>query len=217
MTLTILAYIGMLVEAIFIVVALVSGDWPGLVATLLALAATIATILVTPSSWRRFLPPARPKREHLDGLRQYLVLGTADRTRLLQSPGGAEPRMTDTASALGTSTAGTSTAGTSTAGTSTAATSTAATRFRLHERLLPYAVLFGLEREWISKLRLERADLILADAGAAGDSMGVAAEIASALDAAGSTLALTAAVGDLVDANGATLDGVDGIVAVSSP
>ena len=102
---------------------------------------------------------------------------------------------------VSTSCSGTATAGTSTAGTTTAGTSTAATRFRLHERLLPYAVLFGLEHEWISKLRLERAGLILADAGAAGDSMGVAAEIASALDAAGSTLDLTAAVGDLVDAS----------------
>jgi hypothetical protein len=198
-TLTILAYLGMLVEASFIVVSLVSGDWPALVATLIALAATIATILVTPPSWRRFLPPARPRREHLDGLRQYLELGEADRLRELQSPRGAEPRTTAAAGALGAS--------------------TAVTRFHLHERLLPYAVLFGLEREWTAKLGLERAALGEAGGGAVGDTMNAVAEIAMALDAAGGTLELTAAVGDLVDAKGTPLDDVDDIdvVEVSSP
>jgi hypothetical protein len=46
-TLTILAYLGMLVEALFIVFALIDGDWPALIATGVALAATIATIIVT--------------------------------------------------------------------------------------------------------------------------------------------------------------------------
>ena len=96
-TLTILAYLGMLVEALFIVFALIDGDWPALIATGVALAATIATIIVTPSSWRRFLPPARPKREHLEGLRQYLALAEAERLRVLQSPSGAELRATDAA------------------------------------------------------------------------------------------------------------------------
>ena len=194
-TLTVLAYLGMLVEALFIVFALIDGDWPALIATGLALAATIATIIVTPSSWRRFLPPARPKREHLEGLRQYLALSETDRLRILQSPSGAELRATDAATAADASLA----------------------RYHLHERLLPYAVLFGLEREWIAKLRLEYADLDRTSLDVLADAVDVTLEVAVALDSAGGAIELTAAVGDLVDASGSALDGVGGIFEVFSP
>ena len=194
-TLTILAYLGMLVEALFIVFALIDGDWPALIATGVALAATIATIIVTPSSWRRFLPPARPKREHLEGLRQYLALSEADRLQVLQSPSGAELRATDAATAADASLA----------------------RYHLHERLLPYAVLFGLEREWIAKLRLEYADLDRTSLDVLADAVDVTLEVAVALDSAGGAIELTAAVGDLVDASGSALDGVGGIFEVFSP
>jgi hypothetical protein len=199
MTLTILAYLGMLVEALFLVFALVDGDWPALIATLIALAATIATILVTPSSWRRFLPPARQKREHLEGLRQYLALAEADRLRMLQSPSGADLLATDAATAAGSPEADAPLA-----------------RFHLHERLLPYAVVFGLEREWIAKLRLEHAALDRGNLDALADAVDVTAEVASAIDAAGGVLELTAAVGDLVDASGVVVDGIGGIFEVFS-
>jgi len=205
MTLTILAYLGMLVEALFIVFALVDGDWPALVATVIALAATIATILVTPSSWRRFLPAARPKRMHLEGLRQYLALAEADRLRALQSPSGAGLRATDAAS---------SPSDPDSADAPDATTPLA--RFHLHERLLPYAVLFGLEREWIAKLRLEQAALGPTNLDTLVDAADVTADVALALDAAGGALELTAAVGDLVDAGGTALDGIGGIFEVFS-
>ncbi|KRE22908.1 DUF2207 domain-containing protein [Agromyces sp. Soil535] len=205
MTLTILAYLGMLVEVLFIVFALVDGDWPALIATVIALAATIATILVTPSSWRRFLPPARPKREHLEGLRQYLVLAEADRLRMLQPPSGADLRTTDAATAPSDPEA---------ADAPDAPTPLA--RFHLHERLLPYAVLFGLEREWIAKLRLEHVTLDPTDLDTLADAVDVTADIADALDAAGGALELSAAVGDLVDAGGSALDGISGIFEVFS-
>jgi Predicted membrane protein (DUF2207) len=195
MTLTVLAYLGMLVEALFIMFALIDGDWPALIATIVALAATIATIIVTPSSWRRFLPPAQPKREHLDGLRRYLALAETDRMRVLQSPSGADLLPTDAAAAGG---------------------GAQLTRFHLHERLLPYAVLFGLEREWIARLRLEHAALDQANLDTLGGAVDVTADIASALDAAGSAIELTAAVGDLFDAGGTVLDGVGGIFEVFS-
>ena len=203
MTLTILAYLGMLVEALFIVFALIDGDWPALIATIIALAATIATILVTPSSWRRFLPPARPKREHLGGLRQYLALAEADRLRMLQSPSGADLLATDAATDAATA-----------AGAPEADAPLA--RFHLHERLLPYAVLFGLEREWIAKLQLEHAALDRSNLDTLADAVDVTADVASALDAAGGVLELTAAVGDLVDAGGVVLDGIGGIFEVFS-
>ena len=194
-TLTVLAYLGMLVEALFIVFALIAGDWPALVATLIALAATIATIFVTPSSWRRYLPPARPKREHLAGLRQYLALAEVDRMRVLQSPSGAELRSTDAPADSAV---------------------TPVSRFHLHERLLPYAVLFGLEREWIAKLKLEHAALDRTNPDTLADAVDVTLEVATAIDAAGSVLELTAAVGDLVDSGGAVVDGIGGIFEVYS-
>ncbi|MFD4421357.1 DUF2207 family protein [Agromyces sp. NPDC058484] len=189
MTLTVLAYLGMLVEALFIVFALFATDWPALAATIIALAATIATIVVTPSSWRRFLPPARSRREHLEGLRQYLALAEADRLRVLQSPTGADLVATD---------------------------SEPLARFHLHERLLPYAVLFGLEREWIARLRLEHAALDRNSLDTLGAAIDVTSDIALALEAAGSALELTAAVGDLFDAGGVVLDGVGGVFEIFS-
>ena len=184
MTLTVLAYLGMLVEALFIVVALLAADWPALTATIVAVVATVATILVTPSSWRRFLPPAQARREHLEGLRQYLEVAESERMRVLQSPSGAEIVASDTEPGA---------------------------RFHLHERLLPYAVLFGVEREWIAKLRLEHAALDRQSAETLTDAVDVTAEIALAFDAAGGALALTAAVGDLFDVDGDVLDSVSGI------
>jgi hypothetical protein len=194
-TLTILAYLGMLVEALFIVFALVDGDWPALIATVVALAATIATILVTPASWRRYLPPARPRREHLEGLRRYLALAEAERLRVLQSPSGADLRPTDAPPEEPEG---------------------PLARFHLHERLLPYAVLFGLEREWIAKLKLEHAALDRTNPDTLADAVDVTLEVATALDAAGSVLELTAAVGDLVDSGGAVVDGIGGIFEVFS-
>jgi hypothetical protein len=188
MTLTVLAYLGMLVEALFIMFALIDGDWPALVTTIIALAATIATIIVTPSSWRRFLPAARPKREHLEGLRQYLALAEAERLRVLQSPDGATLQPADAP----------------------------LTRFHLHERLLPYAVLFGLEREWIARLRLEHAALDQTNLETLGNAVDVTADVAGALDAAGGAIELVAAVGDLFDASGSVLDGIGGVFEVFS-
>ena len=184
MTLTVLAYLGMLVEALFIVFALFAADWPALIATIVAVVATVATILVTPSWWRRFLPPAQARREHLEGLRQYLVLAESERMRVLQSPSGAEIIASDTEPGA---------------------------RFHLHERLLPYAVLFGVEREWIAKLRLEHDALDRRNADILAEAVDVTAEVALAFDAAGGALELTAAVGDLFDIDGDVLDSVSGI------
>ena len=196
-TLRVLAYLGMLVEALFIVFALIGNDWPALIATIVALVVTIATIVVTPASWRRFLPPARERREHLDGLRQYLELAEADRLRKLQSPSGAELTAAD-AAATGD------------------AHDAPLARFHLHERLLPYAVIFGVEREWIAKLKLEHAALDRTNLDTLSSAIDVTVDIAIALDAVGNVLELTAAVGDLADASGSALDGIGGIFEVFS-
>jgi hypothetical protein len=210
-TLTVLAYLGMLVEALFIVFALVGGDWPALIATLIALGATIATIFVTPAWWRRFLPAAQPKREHLAGLRQYLVLAEVDRLRVLQSPSGAELRSTDAAAPwLPAPSPQPALPG------ADVDAATPASRFHLHERLLPYAVLFGLEREWLAKLKLEHAALDHSNLDTLGDLVDASAEIVQAIDAAGGAVELVAAVGDLMDASGSVLDAAGGVFEVFS-
>ncbi|MEF3405570.1 DUF2207 family protein [Agromyces sp. CCNWLW203] len=204
-TLTVFAYLGMLVEALFLVFTIVSGEWGALIATVVAIAATIATIFVTPSSWRRFLPPADSRREHLAGLKQYLELAEADRLRALQSPSGAELR---TGPELRTTDA----AAQAPAGTPPPAAAPEqadpVTRFHLHERLLPYAVIFGLEREWIAKLKLEHTELGRMNLDTLGDLVDVTAEIAIAIEAAGSVVELTSAVGDLADGAGNVIGGV---------
>jgi hypothetical protein len=198
-TLTVFAYLGMLVEALFLVFTIVSGEWGALIATIVAIAATIATIFVTPSSWRKFLPPADARREHLAGLKQYIELAEADRLRVLQSPSGAELR---TDAELRTTDAAPRVP------PATPEQADPVTRFHLHERLLPYAVIFGLEREWIAKLELEHTELGQTNLDMLGDLVGVTAEIAIAIEAAGSVVELTSAVGDLADGAGNAIGGV---------
>lgn len=74
------------------------------------------------------LPPSNVTVDHLWGMRDYIALAEKDRLAFLQSPRGALVR------------------GDGAAGVET---------LLLNERLLPYAVLFGLEREWIRELGLQ--------------------------------------------------------------
>ncbi len=212
-TLTVLAYLGMLVEGLFIVVALVASDWPALITTVTALAVTISTIIVTPASWRRFLPPARPRREHLDGLRQYLQLAEADRLRTLQSPGGAE-LIPHTADAAGRS-------GQARPTDAAVPASDGVARFHLHERLLPYAVLFGIEREWIARLKLDvealertNADTLADLADGTAELAMITAQMADLVVLVEHVGDLTASVGDLVDTSGSIVDLADGVSGV---
>jgi uncharacterized membrane protein YgcG len=62
-------------------------------------------------------------KEHLLGLKEYIRLAEADRLQMLQSVTGAERVSTDAGSIV-----------------------------KVYEKLLPYAVLFGLEKEWAAEL-----------------------------------------------------------------
>ncbi|QEO09899.1 DUF2207 domain-containing protein [Protaetiibacter larvae] len=64
--------------------------------------------------------------EHLHGIREYLQLAEADRIRVLQSPEGAERTPIDTGDREAV--------------------------VRLNERLLPYAIIFGIEDQWQREL-----------------------------------------------------------------
>jgi uncharacterized membrane protein YgcG len=63
---------------------------------------------------------ATPAYEHLLGIRDYLRLAEADRIRMLQTPTGAETRAAPDGTEI----------------------------VKLYEKLLPYAILFNIEKEW---------------------------------------------------------------------
>lgn len=80
-------------------------------------------------------------RDHLKGLELYIRLAEADRLRMLQSPSGA---LTQPAGPV----AGAAQAG----GTAAVGTVDRGRVVNIYEKLLPYAVLFGLETEWAEEL-----------------------------------------------------------------
>ena len=89
----------------------------------------------------------REARDHLEGLRLYIRLAEADRLRVLQSPSGAlrVDRPAAAPVAVGTEAA-------ASGAPATTALIDPTVVLKLNERLLPYAVLFGLERQWVREL-----------------------------------------------------------------
>lgn len=71
----------------------------------------------------------RETNDYLLGMRDYMQLAEADRIQMLQSPEGAERVDVDDQAQL----------------------------VKLYERLLPYAVIFGIEREWSEELTVKAA------------------------------------------------------------
>lgn len=118
------------------------GFWPAVCFIVGGLAAVVT--LFTVAGVRPLTEQGRALRDHLEGLRRYIRLAEADRLRVLQSPSGAlrveRPAASD---AVGADAAA--------APVSTVALDPV-TVLKLNERLLPYAVLFGLEREWAEVL-----------------------------------------------------------------
>lgn len=79
------------------------------------------------------------RRDYLTGMKVYLDLAEADRFRMLQSPEGAL-RVTVPRAVPGTPTA------------PAASAPDTVELVKLYEKLLPYAVLWGVEREWAAEL-----------------------------------------------------------------
>jgi uncharacterized membrane protein YgcG len=99
------------------------GIWP----LVLLLPGIVITLIVFGLTARKPLTEKGAElRDHLDGLREYIRLAEADRLKVLQSPQGADrtPVSTDDPREV----------------------------LKLNEKLLPYAVLFGLEKEWAEEL-----------------------------------------------------------------
>lgn len=121
---------------IVLVIAALVGPDAGLWLLLSAPAAAmmVTAIWAMPAEWRSFAPASFELRDHLAGLRDYIELAEADRLRFLQSPDGALRHGIDTPDGR-------------------------LEVFVLNEKLLPYAVLFGQEREWAKVLETEQRDL----------------------------------------------------------
>ncbi|HKH08654.1 MAG TPA: DUF2207 domain-containing protein [Agromyces sp.] len=132
------AIVAAVLSMVFGIIALddrMGGGWP-FACLAVAILAALAT-LVTVADVRPLTERGREIRDHLEGLRLYIRLAEADRLRVLQSPTGA----------LRVERAGLSSAGGGPAGPPDPVVV-----LKLNERLLPYAVLFGLEREWSREL-----------------------------------------------------------------
>ena len=119
------------------------GAWPFILFAG-AIVAAIAAVFVV-AGVRPLTERGREIRDHLEGLRLYIRLAEADRLRVLQSPSGAlrvdRPAAASVAAVP-----------MSTDAPAAAVTLDPAVVLKLNERLLPYAVLFGLEPEWSREL-----------------------------------------------------------------
>jgi uncharacterized membrane protein YgcG len=92
--------------------------------------ATVLVIALSLVAWRVATPPYRltakgaELRDHLRGLRLYIQLAEADRIRVLQAPATAERIDVNDRSAV----------------------------IALYEKLLPYAMIWRVEKQWIAEL-----------------------------------------------------------------
>ena len=93
------------------------------VVSILLTAVLLVITLVLSQQQRVLTPKGAETYEYLQGVREYIRLAEADRIRMLQSYSGAERRQDGGADVI-----------------------------VIYERLLPYALLFGLEKEWAQVL-----------------------------------------------------------------
>jgi uncharacterized membrane protein YgcG len=99
----------------------------GAIPLLLLIPAGLAVLVVSLAVFRRPLTAAGAEmRDHLKGMQLYIRVAERDRLRFLQSPEGAERTPIDV--------------------------NDRREMLKLNERMLPYAVLFGLEKDWAEEL-----------------------------------------------------------------
>jgi len=126
--LAIVLAIGAFIVAIATLIVAAAGAYPTWW-QVAAVPATVVTGILSLSFLRyrdRVTDAGSAARDHLKGLRDYLALAEADRLRILQSPEGAERRPVDADDPT--------------------------QMLHLYERLLPWAVVWGVEKEWVEAL-----------------------------------------------------------------
>ncbi|WP_130178871.1 DUF2207 domain-containing protein [Cryobacterium sp. SO1] len=141
--------IGLAAVVVFVVAVLAIANPPSVWWSPLLLLAAATVIVGVAVSRRPVLLSAAgvERRDYLTGMKVYLDLAEADRFRMLQSPEGAL-RVTVPRTVPGAQPAA---AGTQAAASGASAAGTVE-RVKLYEKLLPYAVLWGVEREWAAEL-----------------------------------------------------------------
>lgn len=107
-------------------VALVNFVSPAVPITAMVLAGLVLAVVIGLVARRPLTAAGAETRDHLQGLKQFIEWAEADRIRMLQSPGGAERVGVDVGDPR--------------------------QKLHLYERLLPYAVVFGQEKEWSAEL-----------------------------------------------------------------
>jgi hypothetical protein len=120
-----------LAAAEFLFLTLLSAIWhqtsvPGFIAIPITIVSAIVVVVMTVIRGPVLTPTGADQRDYLLGLREYLQLTEADRFRMFQSPSGAE-RID--------------------AGDKTEVV-------KLYEKLLPFAVLWGIEEQWSNELAI---------------------------------------------------------------
>ncbi|WP_295011398.1 DUF2207 family protein [uncultured Microbacterium sp.] len=125
-----------LIGVVLAVPGLAVGRPAAIAAFVVAVVASVAALVAVLASLPRravLTPQGAETREYLLGVKEYIRLAEADRIRMLQSYRGAERRADGAVDVV-----------------------------VLYERLLPYAMLFGLEREWggVLAVEYERADSV---------------------------------------------------------
>jgi uncharacterized membrane protein YgcG len=121
-----LGIVGIVVSAGLLVLSLVGIAQRGSVAGLVGLVAGgIALVLsiIAVCPQRVHTPAGAETREYLEGVREFIRVAEADRIRMLQSYSGAERQQDGSVDVI-----------------------------HLYEKLLPYAMLFGLEKQWTRTL-----------------------------------------------------------------
>jgi len=148
----------------------------------------LAALVVVPRAWRTFLPASDPARAHLAGLREYMALAEAEPLRFLQSTEGALLSGDVSADAA----------------------AQRLQRFLLNERLLPYAVLFGMERSWAQLVRVQSDGLPAVEG--VGDVLEATALVLQVIELIGDAVQLVGAVVDLGEAFGGVAELAGGLL-----
>ena len=163
---------------------LAAGSWmPGAVCAAAALLLVLALCVIPSGERRAPTADADARRTHLDGLRQYLTLAEADRLRVLQSPSGALSRP----------------------GPGPVET------YLLDEKLLPWAVVFGVEREWLAHLKIAYDEMDATSLSALGEVAASTLDLLQIADALGGLVEIGFAVGDLMGVGGDALEIAGGV------
>lgn len=182
---------GGIASSLFFAIGAVAQDsgpeWGGFIVAMVGFLIVLAVFFVTPRPWRRFTAQAEPLRAHLAGMREYIDLAEKEPLRMLQSVQGAL----------------------ASADVSAQARAEGLQRFYLYERLLPYAVLFGMEKSWLKTLG-EHAGELRAHADV-GDVMEATFEVVAVIELVGGALELVRAVGELAEGAGAAGEIVGGV------